>query len=138
MKANYDKGIADILSDIRRSVEVLPNGQRNTAINRIERLSLLLKKKVRRAELADAPAGPGPEQIAGQYEARKAIYSAMLQGRHITLKDSEEFRTSQMHTDICKIRKRIFDRNLPLVMRDKWVEKDGRRFKEYWLENVES
>ena len=63
----------------------------------------------------------------------------MIAGRHISLVNSEEFALSQMHTAICKIRKRILHNSLPYVMRDRWITigKSEVRCKEYWLEEKE-
>ena len=68
------------------------------------------------------------------------VLNAMIAGRHISLVDSEEFELSQMHTAICKIRKRILHNSLPYVMRDRWITIDENKVqcKEYWLEEKES
>ena len=64
------------------------------------------------------------------------VLNAMITGRHISLVNSEEFELSQMHTAICKIRKKILHNSLPYVMRDRWITigKSEVRCKEYWLE----
>ena len=65
------------------------------------------------------------------------VLNAMIAGRHISLVDSEEFALSQMHTAICKIRKRILRNSLPYVMRDRWITIGKVQCKEYWLEEKE-
>ena len=67
------------------------------------------------------------------------VLNAMIAGRHISLVDSEEFELSQMHTAICKIRKRILHNSLPYVMRDRWIYIGDSKLpcKEYWLEEKE-
>lgn len=67
------------------------------------------------------------------------VLNAMIAGRHISLVDSEEFELSQMHTAICKIRKRILHNSLPYVMRDRWIYIGDSKVpcKEYWLEEKE-
>ena len=64
------------------------------------------------------------------------VLNAMIAGRHISLVNSEEFELSQMHTAICKIRKRILHNSLPFVMRDRWITigESKVQCKEYWLE----
>lgn len=76
------------------------------------------------------------EQIAQRYIAKKAILSALIAGRKISLLDSLEFKVSEMHTQICSIRQDIERKNLPFVMNSKWIEKNGKRLKEYWLEGA--
>lgn len=76
------------------------------------------------------------KQIVDRYNAKKAIFEAMTQGRHISLEDSQEFAVSQMHTTICYIRKDIEEKSLPYEMKDRWIEsgKYRKKIKEYWLE----
>ena len=141
MKPNYDKRIVEVLEAMRRDADTYPRGERNRAINRIGKLNSLLRRKTARegSEFIEVP-GPSSADVAARYEARKAIYNALKEGRHLTLKDSEEFRTSEFHTDICKIRKRLERTDSQLEMRDRWVEPlgGGARFKEYWLEEKEA
>lgn len=76
------------------------------------------------------------KQIIDRYNAKKAIFDAMMNGRKISMFDSEEFAVSQMHTMICFIRKEIKQKNLPWVMRDEWVDfaQHTKKCKRYWLE----
>ena len=76
------------------------------------------------------------KQIADRYIAKKAIFDAMMKGRRITFLDSAEFEVSEMHTTICNIRRDIEDKNLPVVLKDEWIEfgRHGKRCKRYWLE----
>lgn len=75
------------------------------------------------------------KQIVDRYNAKKAIYEAMVSGRHISLFDTQEFRVAEMHTMICQIRQDIERKNLPWVMRNKWISPNGKKVKEYWLES---
>ena len=72
----------------------------------------------------------------GQESKTQKVLNAMIAGRHISLVNSEEFALSQMHTAICKIRKRILHNSLPYVMRDRWITigENKVQCKEYWLE----
>lgn len=76
----------------------------------------------------------------GRISKTQKILNAMIAGRHISLLNSEEFALSQMHTAICKIRKRILHNSLPYVMRDRWITigENKVQCKEYWLEEKES
>lgn len=76
------------------------------------------------------------DQIADRYIAKKAIFDALTQGRHISFLHSPEFKVSEMHTQMHCIRRDIEDKNLPYVLRTKWISVGlaGKRCKEYWLE----
>lgn len=76
----------------------------------------------------------------GRISKTQKILNAMIAGRHISLVNSEEFQLSQMHTAICKIRKRILHNSLPFVMRDSWITigENKVQCKEYWLEEKET
>ena len=76
----------------------------------------------------------------GSKSKAQKVLNAMIAGRHISLVDSEEFALSQMHTAICKIRKRILHNSLPYVMRDRWITigENKVQCKEYWLEEKET
>lgn len=76
----------------------------------------------------------------GSKSKTQQVLNAMIAGRHISLVNSEEFALSQMHTAICKIRKRILHNSLPYVMRDRWITigENKVQCKEYWLEEKET
>jgi hypothetical protein len=75
-------------------------------------------------------------QIVDRYNAKKAIFEAMVAGRRISLLHSGEFRVAEMHTQVCAIRKDIERKQLPYIMRSRWIEipSTGKNIKEYWLE----
>lgn len=75
-------------------------------------------------------------QIVDRYSAQKAIFAALRKGRRISLLDSHEFNVSEMHTQICCIRKNIREKNMPYELKSEWifVGEGKRRIKEYWLE----
>lgn len=76
-------------------------------------------------------------QIADRYNAKRAIFNALKDGRHISFLDSKEFEVSEMHTQITFIRKEIRDKNLPYVLKDEWMTFGpyNKRCKRYWLES---
>lgn len=68
--------------------------------------------------------------------ATRNVIRAMQNGRILSLRNDREFKTSQMHTIFCRVRKKIANGQIPgYVMRDRWTTtKSGIRYKEYWFE----
>lgn len=133
MNANYKAQKARIIRELREIAATLPPIQGRRIYNKLDRLTLTEKKAIR-AGVDIWGEGETPDQIAARYNARKAIFTAMTEGRRITIRDSREFRVSQMHTQICVIRQRIEEKGLPWVMCSQWVDlSPGKRCKEYWL-----
>lgn len=68
-----------------------------------------------------------------KYNARKAILSALLEGRHLSQMDCAEFMVEDMRTPISHMRE-LFEETHELKTR--WFFTPGRRshIKEYWLE----
>lgn len=128
------------MADIRAIAMNLPKGERNRIQNRLDDISRELRKAERRALWGRSATAPqeSHDQIAARYVANEAIFQAMRDGRHITLKDSREFGVSEMHTQICTIRKKLAKGTHPYIMQSAWVEDNGVRFKEYWLEEKEN
>lgn len=83
--------------------------------------------------------GQTSQQSADRYNAKKAIFKAMIEGREISMLDSSEFGVSQMHTQICNIRADIREKNLPYIMTDRWITfgKYGKRCKAYRIQTTE-
>ena len=139
MEAQFDNRFDRTLAAMRREAQHLPQGQRNKMLNYIDKL----KGTVRRASAHPAFEVTLDEQthdqIADRYIAKKAIFDAMMKGRRITLKDSQEFKVSEMHTQMHCIRRDIEDKGLPFTLRSRWVDVNlaGKRCKEYWLETTE-
>ena len=130
MKPKYNETIRKVLMEIKSLSSDLPQGKRNQISNRCDKISLTIKKmKIMNTDQTQ-------RQIADRYNAKKAIFEAMLGGRKISLLDSVEFEVSQMHTQISSIRKDIEQKSLPWVMKDEWMEfgKHGKKCKRYWLE----
>lgn len=82
-------------------------------------------------------AGQTSQQIADRYIAKQAIFAALKNGREISMLDSQEFEVSQMHTTITNIRAEIREKNLPYVLKDRWITfgKYNKRCKAYSLEH---
>lgn len=82
--------------------------------------------------------GQTSRQISDRYNAKQAVFNALKNGREISLLDSMEFELSQMHTTITYIRKDIREKNLPYILKDRWITfgKHGKRCKAYRLEEA--
>lgn len=66
--------------------------------------------------------------------SRRKIIAALIEGRHLTLLNSREFKVAEFHTEICKIRRMITDGKLKYTLCQKRVEfKKGRYCMEYWF-----
>ena len=131
MKPKYNETIRKLLMEIRELSKDLPSGQRNKVSNRCDKISSIVKKyKVMNADKSTS------RQIADRYIAKKAIFDAMMNGRRISFLDSAEFEVSEMHTQMHCIRQDIEEKNLPVVLKDEWMEfgRHGKRCKRYWLE----
>ena len=133
MKPKYNETIRKVLMEIKSLSSDLPKGKRNQISNRCDKISSTIKKM----KIMNTEDHQTQRQIADRYNAKKAIFEAMLGGRKISLLDSVEFEVSQMHTQISSIRKDIEDKNLPWVLKDEWMEfgNHGKKCKRYWLEN---
>ena len=133
MKPKYNETIWKVLAEIKDLSRELPQGKRNQISNRCDKISSTIKKmKV----MNTSETKQTQRQIADRYIAKKAIFDAMMNGRRISFLDSAEFEVSEMHTQMHCIRQDIEDKNLPVVLKDEWMEfgKHGKKCKRYWLE----
>lgn len=133
MKPKYNETIWKVLAEIKDLSKDLPQGKRNQISNRCDKISSTIKKmKV----MNTSETKQTQRQIADRYIAKKAIFDAMMNGRRISFLDSAEFEVSEMHTQMHCIRKDIEEKNLPVVLKDDWMEfgKHGKKCKRYWLE----
>lgn len=140
MEPQYDNRFDRTLAKMRAAAQHLPQGQRNQMLNYIDKLAGTVRRASNHPAWEVTLDEQTHDQIADRYIAKKAIFDAMTRGRRITLKDSREFRCSEMHTQIHCIRRDIEDHALPWVLRDRWVDVStaGKRCKEYWLEPIET
>ena len=131
----------EALRTLRAAAENIPQmGRRNQAINRLDRISLLLKK-------AGIDAGrefgyPVPLQqqtaIVDNYNTCKRILAALISGRKLSYKDMREFHTAEWHTRIHEVKDMVA--NKPeyqhYIFCSRW-ESDGKHpYKLYWLEET--
>lgn len=68
-----------------------------------------------------------------KYIATRAIFNALLEGRHLSQMDCREFQIEDMRTPISHLRPRYQDTH---ELKSKWIITPVRnaRIKEYWLE----
>lgn len=132
MKAKHTDNILRLARVIQEIAKGLAPGKRHQIQNRCSRISVLTRK----TKDMNTEDNFTSRQIADRYNAKKAVFEAMTQGRKVSFLDSREFEVSEMHTIICKIRKDIDSKSLPWDLKDRWITfgKHGKRCKEYWLE----
>ena len=132
MKAKHTDNILRLAREIQEIAKGLVPGKRHQIQNRCSRISVLTRK----TKDMNTEDNFTSQQIADRYNAKKAIFEAMTQGRRVSFLDSMEFEVSEFHTTICKIRKDIDSKSLPWDLKDRWITfgKHGKRYKEYWLE----
>lgn len=136
--------ITEETASIRKIAALLPPGKGRALLNKLDKIDILAKKG---QAVIDTPQGwlfpcethagviDTNEDIAARYNAKKAIFDAMTRGRKVSLEDEEYFRTREMHTQICVIRKEIATKGLPWILCDEEVRPDPKRrgYKRYWL-----
>ena len=132
MRPNDEKKIRSLLAEITIISKDLPPGKYRKTANRCSKIKLLIRK----SKDMNTEDNFTSQQIADRYNAKKAVFEAMTQGRKVSFLDSREFEVSEMHTIICKIRKDIDSKSLPWELKDQWISfgRHGKRCKEYWLE----
>lgn len=71
--------------------------------------------------------------MARKYNAKQAIYNALLDGRHLSQMDCREFQVEDMRTNISHLKDRFQHTH---DLKTKWITTPvrGARIKEYWLE----
>ena len=134
MKPKYDENLVRIMREIQEAAQGLPPGKKYPIINRCSKAIMIIKKKSNGIMATED--NFTSQQIADRYNAKKAIFEAMCQGRKVSFLDSREFEVSEFHTTICQIRKDIDSKSLPWELKDQWITfgRHGKRCKEYWLE----
>ena len=137
MRPKYTETMLRLTREIQALANDLPPGKGHQIANRCSKINVIIKK-IKDMNTEDKFTS---QQIADRYNAKKAVFEAMCQGRKVSCLDSREFEVSEFHTTICKIRQDIDSKSLPWDLKDRWITfgKQGKRCKEYWLERrVES
>ena len=132
MKAKHTDNILRIAREIQEIAKGLAPEKRHQIQNRCSRINVLTRK----TKDMDTEDNFTSRQIADRYNAKKAVFEAMCQGRKVSFLDSREFEVSEFHTTSGKRRKDIESKSLPWELKDRWISfgKYGKRCKEYWLE----
>lgn len=132
-----ERQLRRLLNEVRLCAAGLPDGKRLAVNNYCDKISSIYRKQARKAPLWED--GETASQVIKRDCARKAILSAMMAGRHISLKDSAEFQVSQMHTQMHCISK-IVEKMEGWQLCSEWIQcgTAGARCKEYWMERVEN
>lgn len=137
MRPKYTETMLRLTREIQALAKDLPPGKGHQIANRCSKINVIIKK-IKDMNTEDNFTS---QQIADRYNAKKAVFEAMCQGRKVSCLDSREFEVSEFHTTICKIRQDIDSKSLPWNLKDRWITfgKHRKRCKEYWLERrVES
>lgn len=137
MRPKHKENILRLAREIQVLARDLPSCKAHQIMNRCSKIIL----RIRKIKDMNTEDNFTSQQIADRYNAKKAVFEAMCQGRKVSFLDSREFEVSQFHTTICKIRQDIDSKSLPWDLKDRWITfgKHGKRCKEYWLERrVES
>ena len=137
MRPKYTETMLRLTREIQTLAKDLPPGKGHQIANRCSKINVIIKKM----KAMNTEDNFTSQQIADRYNAKKAVFEAMCQGRRVSCLDSREFEVSEFHTTICKIRQDIDSKSLPWDLKDRWITfgKHGKRCKEYWLERrVES
>ena len=137
MRPKYTETMLRLTREIQDLAKDLPPGKGHQIFNRCSKINVIIKK-TKDMNIEDNFTS---QQISDRYNAKKAVFEAMCQGRKVSCLDSREFEVSEFHTTICKIRQDIDSKSLPWNLKDRWITfgKHGKRCKEYWLERrVES
>lgn len=132
MRSKHTETMLRMTREIQDLAKNLPPGKGHQIMNRCSKINLLIRK----SKDTNTEDNFTSQQIAERYNAKKAIFEAMCQGRKVSFLDSREFEVSEFHTTICQIRKDINSKSLPWDLKDRWITfgKHGKRCKEYWLE----
>ena len=138
MTPNYPNRAEIELAHIRTAVAGLPTALRHRILNRCDKLSVLYRRQ--QAELPEADdrtPRQQQEQVAGQYNTAQRIVAALLSGRTLSQRDSQEFKTTAFHSRIADAR-RILSRQ-GYTLRSRYTTDAetlaGRAFKLYWIDN---
>lgn len=136
--ANYPKRIAEQTGRIRKIADTLPAGMRNTLLNACGTIELNARRQAALpAEIDNRTDAQQSEQIAEQYNTARQILAAMLAGRVVSQRNSEEFKTTAFHSRIADVRKIIArqypERTLCSRYTDTERTEAGRPYKLYWI-----
>lgn len=141
MTPNYPNRAEVELAHIRTAVAGLPTALRHRILNRCDKLAVLYRRQQQAIpEADDRTTAQQQEQVAGQYNTAQRIVAALLSGRTLSQRDSQEFKTTAFHSRIADAR-RILSRQ-GYTLRSRYTTDAetlaGRAFKLYWIDNPQN
>ena len=73
-----------------------------------------------------------------QESTQRKIIAALMDGRHLSVYNGREFRCAEMHTEFCRIRKKIVKGTITgFMLCSTWrTNENGVRYKEYWFQRT--
>lgn len=136
---NYPRRADEQLNAIRGLVAGLPKKQRHAILNHCDKLSVLYRRQTAYlAEVDNRTPKQQEEQIAEQYNTAQRIVSALLAGRVLSQRNSQEFKTTAFHSRMADVRRILArqypDRHLCSRFTEDHRTDAGRPFKIYWLD----
>lgn len=141
MTPNYPNRAEIELAHIRTAVAGLPTALRHRILNRCDKLSVLYRRQQQSIPETDTRTPhQQQEQVAEQYNTAQRIVAALLSGRTLSQRDSQEFKTTAFHSRIADAR-RILSRQ-GYTLRSRYTTDAetlaGRAFKLYWIDNLQN
>ena len=130
---------ADVeLNHIRTAVAGLPTDLRHRILNRCDKLAVLYRRMPAAPEQDNRTPAQQSEQVAGQYNTAQRIVAALLAGRTLSQRNSQEFKTTAFHSRIADARRILARQGHTLRSRYTTDAETlaGRPFKIYWLDRI--
>lgn len=130
---------ADVeLNHIRTAVAGLPTDLRHRILNRCDKLAVLYRRMPAAPEQDNRTPAQQSEQVAGQYNTAQRIVAALLAGRTLSQRNSQEFKTTAFHSRIADARRILARQGYTLRSRYTTDAETlaGRPFKIYWLDRI--
>jgi len=130
---------ADVeLNHIRTAVAGLPTALRHRILNRCDKLAVLYRRMPADPEQDNRTPAQQSEQVAGQYNTAQRIVAALLAGRTLSQRNSQEFKTTAFHSRIADARRILARQGYTLRSRYTTDAETlaGRPFKIYWLDRI--
>ena len=128
---------ADVeLNHIRTAVAGLPTALRHRILNRCDKLAVLYRRMPAAPEQDNRTPAQQSEQVAGQYNTAQRIVAALLAGRTLSQRNSQEFKTTAFHSRIADARRILARQGYTLRSRYTTDAETlaGRPFKIYWID----
>lgn len=130
---------ADVeLNHIRTAVAGLPTALRHRILNRCDKLAVLYRRMPAAPEQDNRTPAQQSEQVAEQYNTAQRIVAALLAGRTLSQRNSQEFKTTAFHSRIADARRILARQGYTLRSRYTTDAETlaGRPFKIYWLDRI--